>query len=162
MSIGAFVPDDADSVIKVEDTELIKQIGDVYQIKINKMPKPNDDIKPIGCDLKSQDLLIERNTELRSNSFGLLASVNCNRIKVYEKPEISILSTGDEILIAGQSHRLSCIYDSNRTLIKNLLASKHFNRLIDLEIAADDLNSIYNKLVDAFEVTGIHRSSSFN
>lgn len=152
--LGAYIPDDADSIVKVEDTELVKQVGDEYQIKINKIPKPNDDIKQIGADLKHHDLLIEKNSELTPASLALLASVNHKFVKVYEKPKISILSTGDELLVAGNAYRLPCIYDSNRSLLKNLLASKHYTRLYDLGIAKDEPNSLYNKIIDAFEATG--------
>lgn len=62
--------------MKVEDTELIEQVGDEYRIKINKIPLPNDDVKQIGADLREDDLLIEMNSELTAASFGLLASVN--------------------------------------------------------------------------------------
>lgn len=151
---GAYIPADADSIVKVEDTELIEQVGDEYRIKINKVPKPNDDVKPIGADLKADDLLIERNSELTTASFALLASVNHSRIAVYAKPKISILSTGDELLVAGNAYRLPCIYDSNRTLLKNLLASKHYTELRDLGIASDEPNSLYHKLIDAFEQSG--------
>lgn len=140
--------------MKVEDTELIEQVGDEYHIRINKMPKPNDDVKPIGADLKAGDLLIEPNSELTAASFALLASVNHSRVRVYEKPKISILSTGDELLVAGDAYRLPCIYDSNRTLLKNLLASKNYTALCDLGIANDELNSLYHKLLDAFEQSG--------
>lgn len=140
--------------MKVEDTELIEQVGDEYHIRINKIPKPNDDVKPIGADLKADDLLIERNSELTAASFALLASVNHSRVSVYAKPKISILSTGDELLVADDAYRLPCIYDSNRTLLKNLLASKHYTALCDLGIANDELNSLYHKLLDAFEQSG--------
>lgn len=80
--------------------------------------------------------------------------MNHHFVKVYAKPRISILSTGDELLVAGNAYRFPCIYDSNRTLLKNLLASKHFDKLNDLGIAKDELTSLYNKLIDAFETTG--------
>ena len=140
--------------MKVEDTELLEQVGDEYRIKINKIPRPNDDVKPIGADLKVDDLLIEANSELTAASFALLASVNHSRVRVYAKPKISILSTGDELLVAGNAYRLPCIYDSNRTLLKNLLASKNYTELRDLGIANDELNSLYHKLIDAFEQSG--------
>lgn len=100
------------------------------------------------------ELLLRKDTELRAASFALLASVNHEKVKVYKKPKISILSTGDELITAGNEYRLPCIYDSNRSLIKNLLASKHFKDLIDLGIADDELDSLNRKLVDAFERTG--------
>ena len=74
---------------------------------------------------------------------------------MYDKPKISVLSTGDELLVAGDKYRLPCIYDSNRPLLKNLLASKHYTKLIDLGVASDDLNSLYHKLIDAFEQSDI-------
>ena len=109
---------------------------------------------PIGADLKADDLLIERKSELTTASFALLAPVNHSRIAVYAKPKISILSIGDELLAAGNAYRLPCIYDSNRTLLKNLLASKHYTELRDLGIAGDEPTSLYHKLIDAFEQSG--------
>lgn len=113
---GAPVPDGADSVVKVEDTEENDGI-----VKIFTKAKQNENIRSAGEDIKSGRLVLKAGTKTGSAHIGLLASVNNPEVSVYKAPSVAIVSTGDEIVEVGEELRPGCIRNSNAyTLISEV------------------------------------------
>lgn len=90
---GAPVPSGADTVIMVEDTEEKEGIVTIFK-KQNK----GTNIALRGEDIEEGELVVEQGIPLRAQEMGMLASVGKDKILVFRKPVISIISTGDELV----------------------------------------------------------------
>ena len=63
INTGAPVPKGANAVVQVEDTELLKKSDDgkeELEIKIQKIPKAGQDIRPIGSDIAKDSIVLQK------------------------------------------------------------------------------------------------------
>ncbi len=90
-------------------------------------------IREPGSDIKSGEVVISKNQTLRAAEIGLLATVGrIKGIKVYQKPVIGILSTGNELVDAStETLDDGKIRDSNKLMLKNIL--KEFNVAVEIK-----------------------------
>jgi len=91
IATGAFVPEGADCVLKLEDARV--KDGNLYGVEIEKWTKVN---KP-GSDYRAGDQVIESGRRLRPQEIGILHSVGKKEVKVYKRPRVAVISTGDEV-----------------------------------------------------------------
>ncbi|HWP45824.1 MAG TPA: gephyrin-like molybdotransferase Glp [Candidatus Limnocylindrales bacterium] len=106
---GAPIPDGADAVVRVEDTELI----DDRHIKVFVEVERDQDIRMAGEDVKQGTIILERGTLLRPADVGLLASIQRSFVAVYQRPVVAILSTGDELVDIDEPLMKGKIVNSN-------------------------------------------------
>jgi len=91
---GAPIPEGADSVIMIEDTEIDSE----NRIKIMKKVKKGQNICKEGEDIKNGEVVIKQDTKIGGPEIAILASVGRDLIKVYKKPTVGVISTGNEIV----------------------------------------------------------------
>lgn len=89
---GAPIPNGADTVVKVEDTEPSKD-----RVRIFKPESRGANIRPQGEDVKKGDCIIGKGTQLRSAELGMLAILAKAFVPVCQRPRVAILATGDEL-----------------------------------------------------------------
>ena len=126
---GAIIPRGADSVIMVEDTERVS--GNRYQVtgkrgkewvRVFKEVKLGENIRKKGEDIKKGELVIPGGKELNSAHIGILASLGMSSIKVYRKPRVAILATGDEVIEIDKELATGKLRNSNTyTLYSQIL-----------------------------------------
>lgn len=109
---GAPLPEGADAVVPVEDTEL--QAGQEDHVVIHHDVVPGENIRPVGSDVRAGELIIPVGTRLGFAEIGLLASLGLTPVEVARKPKISILSTGDELKDPHEPIGPGEIRDANR------------------------------------------------
>ena len=107
---GAALPDGADAVVPVEDTEEDAGSGTV---RILRSVKKHDNVRFAGEDIRAGEKILTRGTKIGSAEAGILASLNMTRIKVYRSPRVAIISTGDEIVDVGEPAERGQIRNSN-------------------------------------------------
>jgi molybdopterin molybdotransferase len=90
---GAPVPQGADAVIRVEDT----QASSGSTVQINVAVKPGNDIRMQGEGMRNGDVVLTAGTEITPGVIGILATVKCAQVQVYCRPRVAILSTGNEL-----------------------------------------------------------------
>lgn len=90
---GAPVPQGADAVIRVEDTEAVSDT----QVRINLPVKARNDIRDRGESMKRGETVLFAGTEITPGVVGMLAMVKAATVPVYCQPRVAILSTGDEL-----------------------------------------------------------------
>lgn len=90
---GAPVPQGADAVIRVEDTELVSD----KKVQINVAVKPGNDIRLQGEGMRNGDVVLTAGTEITPGVTGVLATVKRAQVQVYRRPRVAILSTGNEL-----------------------------------------------------------------
>ena len=89
---GAPIPNGADTVVKVEDTEPSKN-----SVRIFKPEPRGSNIRPQGEDVKKGECIIAKGTQLRSSELGMLAILAKAFVPVYQRPRVAVLATGDEL-----------------------------------------------------------------
>ena len=90
---GAPVPPGANAVVMVEYT-----LQQRNSVEITKSVAPEENIVPQGAEAKRGSLLLDRGTRLEESGIALAASVGKSRLKVFARPRVAILTTGDEIV----------------------------------------------------------------
>ena len=138
---GALVPDDLDTVVMQENTEICEGSGaqtsnTSREIRITKKPESGENIREIGSNIKIGSLLLPKATRLDASCIGLLASVGYSTVDVIRKLRIGCFSTGDELVAPGESPGPGDIHDANRYMLLSLLADPAIER-VDMGIQKD-------------------------
>lgn len=90
---GAALPEGADAVVRVEDTE-----GRGNEVRILAPAEPGLNVRRAGEDVTAGQKVIEAGTPLTPAGLGMLASLGRSAIEVVQRPRVAVLSTGDELV----------------------------------------------------------------
>lgn len=90
---GAMLPEGSDAVVMIEHCENMSGLLNVY-----RQSAPGENVISVGEDMKKDELLLAKGTELRAQELGALASQGITEVTVIRKPVIGYLSSGDEIV----------------------------------------------------------------
>ncbi|XP_022147603.1 molybdopterin biosynthesis protein CNX1 isoform X2 [Momordica charantia] len=146
VTTGGPIPEGADAVVQVEDTERIES----KRVKIMVKTRKGADIRPVGCDIEKDALVLKAGDKIGASEIGLLATVGVMTVKVYPTPVVGVLSTGDELVeLHTECLGRGQIRDSNRAMLL-AAAVQHQCKVIDLGIARDDECELEKILEDAF------------
>ena len=105
---GAPLPQGADTVLKVEDTEQTPDTVRVFK------PEPRgSNIRPRGEDLRKGECIIAKGTPIRPGEAGMLAVLAKSFLFAYQRPRVAILSTGDELADLDERFSDEKIINSN-------------------------------------------------
>jgi molybdopterin molybdotransferase len=130
---GAVIPDGADAVVMVEDTE-----PGTEQVRVFAAAGPGDHIRRAGGDMDAGAVVFEAGVRLTPAHLGVLASIGVGRPRVFRRPTVAVLSTGDEIVPADTAElRPGTIRDSNRPMLVAMLRELGVE-VIDLGIVPDE------------------------
>ncbi len=138
---GAPLPNDADTVIPVEELTFQDDV-----VEVTELPKPGNHVRPMGDDLQEGDLIFQQGHILKPVDIGVLASVGLEKVSVIPKPEIAIFSTGSEIIAPGNPLLPGQIYNSNDAALTALLNNIGFYSISVLPPAIDDVETLYSCL----------------
>jgi molybdopterin molybdotransferase len=90
---GAPVPAGGDAVVMVEYTS---QRG--KQVEVTRSVVSGENVVPRGAEASSGASLVERGSRLTEATIALAASVGKSKLQVYRRPQVAVLTTGDEIV----------------------------------------------------------------
>ncbi len=113
---GAMIPDGADTVIIVENVDII----DYKHIKHN-IERTSTNICWMGEDLKKGEILVAKGTKIKAAHLPLLATVGAVNPLVFCKPKVGIIVTGTELAEPGEILQPGKIRNSNAYSILALL-----------------------------------------
>ena len=156
ITTGAPLPPGATSVVMVEDTLLRSKTKDgTEENEIEVLTAdivPGENVREVGSDVQSGDVIMKRGEGITvtGGEFGLLASVGTQEVKVYKKPVVGVLSTGDEIIPHDRAGdlRLGEVRDTNRPTLLTAIRGSGFEA-VDLGIASDKPGALEETLRDA-------------
>lgn len=96
IATGGMIPKGADAVIMLEHV----QGADEPLIEVLRPVAPEENVILKGADVRKGALISGKGSVLRPQDVAALAAVGITHVKVYAKPKVSIISTGDEIVPA--------------------------------------------------------------
>ncbi|MBK9089581.1 MAG: molybdopterin molybdotransferase MoeA [Holophagales bacterium] len=105
---GAPIPAGADSVVPVEATT-----SEGSRVRIAAPVKRGANVRLAGEDLREGEELLPKGFVLNPASLGILASVGLSEVPVHPRARVAILTTGDELVAAGDKPGPGQIRDSN-------------------------------------------------
>jgi molybdopterin molybdotransferase len=118
IATGAPMPDGADAVVMVEETD--GEAGGLVRIHVEVQPQQN--IGRRGADIQSGQTMLFDGETLNPSRIGALAAVGTSMVEVYQRPRVAILSTGNEVVQPGQPLKPGQIHDINRFTIAALVS----------------------------------------
>ncbi|WP_234420911.1 gephyrin-like molybdotransferase Glp [Aquimarina sp. Aq78] len=133
---GAPVPSGAKAVIMQEKVEIQDN-----QVLVQETVLPNANIRPLGEQIKKEDIALPEGTTITAAGIGYLASLGITHVHVYQKPSIAIIATGNELVPPGQTLKYGQIYESNSIMLSTALTKVGFT----------DIS--YFKVEDEYDIT---------
>ena len=145
---GAPIPEGANAVVPFEETS--DNFNDASstsksEVQIHNSSFIGQNVRKAGQDVKNGETVLEAGTVLHPSHVALIASAGKATVKVYRKPQVAIVATGNEITKPGHKLKQGQIYDSNSYGIASAVIEAGGNPLI-IGIARDDFESIEKQL----------------
>lgn len=143
---GAFVPDDTDTVVMQEHTT-----ADGNYVVIDKMPAAHANIRNKGEQIKTDELVLDKDTVITPAAIGFLACLGITKIKVYQKPKVAILVTGNELVKPGKKLPKGKIYESNSVMLETALKATGVKKIETFRVK-DNLEKTKKMIESCLEV----------
>ena len=105
---GAPVPEGADAVVMVEDTD-----RDEAELRVFRAVTRNGNVMKRGTDIKDGETALMAGRVLGASEIGVLAALGLTKVKVFKVPVVAVLSTGGEVTEPGKELPPGKIYDIN-------------------------------------------------
>ncbi len=146
IATGAPMPDGADAVVMVEETD--RRDGD--DVAIFTPVYPRQHVGRRGADITDGTALLQPGDLLTPSRVGSIAALGQGQVEVYARPRVAILSTGNEIVAPGRPLGPGQIYDINRFTLGSVIR-EHGGMSVPFPTAADNLDELSNAVEACLE-----------
>ena len=145
IATGAPIPDGANAVLMKEYTT---DEGD--NLTIYSQVTPGENISPKSEDIKKGDLILSKNTFIRYQELGLIASAGYDKVKVFKKPKVKVIITGNELIEPTKDEiDKAKIINSNQFTIKSMIEES--GAICEISHAGDSFDEVKKAILDAAE-----------
>ncbi|HYA86927.1 MAG TPA: gephyrin-like molybdotransferase Glp [Nitrospirota bacterium] len=117
IATGGALPRGADAVVMFEQTQAV----DAENIEVVRSVAPLENVVQAGEDIKKNETILGRGHRMRPQDMSALAGVGITSVKVFTKPNVAIISTGNEIVSADTTPAPGQIRDSNSYNLEGLI-----------------------------------------
>ena len=131
---GAPMPEGADAVVMVERTH---RLDDGARVAIDVAVPAGEAVRSAGDDLQAGATVFEPGEVIGAGHLGVLSGIGVGEIVVHPRLRVAVLSTGDELVEAGERLGPGQIRDSNRATLLALVAQEGW-QAVDLGLIRDD------------------------
>lgn len=114
ISTGGMLCRGADTVVPIEEAEITAQT-----LKVLKADHHRQHLRSEGEEFNAGDLLLSQHTRLEPPSIALLASQGITEVPVFQKPGVSIIVTGSELVPYTAAVKPWQIRDSNGIMLRS-------------------------------------------
>lgn len=116
---GDPLPNDYDAVVMIED---VIELGN-GEIKLLDAATPWQHVRQIGEDICANEMIITSNTKVEPSAIGALMAGGVLDIKVWKKPVVGVIPTGDEIVSPTDNPNEGEIIEFNSAIFSSMLES---------------------------------------
>ncbi len=135
---GAPVPDGADAVVMVEHVE---SVGCRMRVMAGRTVRSGENIVPRGCEARAGDAVLQAGAILKGAEIALAAACGQAEWKVFRRPTVAIVATGDELVELDVSPEPWQICNSNSYGLAALVTEAG-GEAVRLPVAADRRESL--------------------
>jgi molybdopterin molybdotransferase len=135
VATGANIPDGANLVVPVENTEKIGDDVIVYE------PGKELHISERGCDMKRGETVLRTGCIVNDRNIGILAALGIRNVPVYDAPTVAIIATGDELFR---------INDVN-SMTLSAIAAQSGGSPVFMGTVTDEISHVKQKIKEAAE-----------
>jgi len=133
VATGANIPDGANLVVPVENTENIGNDVIVYE------PGKESHISERGCDIKRGEVVLRRGCIVNDRNIGILAALGIRNVPVYDTPTVAIISTGDELVRVNDVNSMTL----------SAIAAQSGGSPVFMGTATDEISHVKQKIKEA-------------
>ena len=143
IATGAPVPDGADAVLMKEYTT-----SEEDDLKIYSQVVPGENISPKAEDIKKGEKILSKNTFIRYQELGLIASAGYSTVKVYKKPKVKLIITGSELVEPTKNEiDKAKIINSNKFTIKAMIEDS--GAVCEITHSKDSFDEVRKAILEA-------------
>ena len=146
---GAMLPEGADAVVRVEDTD--QEPGPrplPERVEIRTAPRPGLNVRRAGEDVGVGDPVLGAGAVLSAAALSALASTGAGSVRAVPRARVAVVSTGAELVDPGAALPAGSIPDSNSVLLAGLVV-EHGAALASVARSADTAASLAGVLTAA-------------
>jgi molybdopterin molybdotransferase len=144
---GAVMPDGFDAVVMQEDVRIEEQSGQTW-VEIPPGLKQGANRRLAGEDAKLGAVVVKAGVRLRPQDVASAAACGLDRLRCYAPLKVVIVSTGDEILRAGDPFIPGKVYDANAPMLEGLIEGAGAIP-VDLGVLPDRADRVREALAEA-------------
>ena len=143
IATGAPIPDGADAVIMKEYTTT-----DGDDLTIYSQVTPGENVSPKSEDIKKGEKILSQNTFIRYQEMGLIASAGSDTVKVFKKPRVLVIITGNELVEPTKEEiDKAKIINSNQFTIKSMIEDS--GAIAEITHAGDSFEEVQSAISEA-------------
>ncbi len=143
IATGAPIPDGANAVIMKEYTTT-----DGDDLTIYSQVTPGENISPKSEDIKKGEKILDKNTFIRYQELGLIASAGYDEVKVFKKPRVKVIITGNELVEPTKEEiDKAKIINSNQFTIKAMIEDS--GAIAEIGHAGDTFDEVKEAILEA-------------
>lgn len=145
IATGAPIPEGANAVLMKEYTTT-----DGDDLTIYSQVTPGENVSPKSEDIEKGQKILDRNTFIRYQELGLIASAGYDEVEVYKKPRVKVVITGNELVEPTKEEiDKAKIINSNQFTIKALVEDS--GAICDIGHAGDTFDEVRKAILEASE-----------
>jgi len=114
---GAMLPQGADAIVKVEDTD-----GGTESVEIREGVVVGTSVRPAGEDVRAGAVVLQAGSVIDARRVALLAATGHGDVLVRPRPRVAVVSTGAELVAPGGRLEPGQIHDSNSHMLEAALS----------------------------------------
>lgn len=142
---GAALPAGADAVVMVEYTA-----QDGSRVKIERAATAGENVVPAGAEARAGQELLAPGQRIRPAHIALAAAVGKGKLRIYRKPRVAILATGDELVDVTEAPGPQQIRNSNSYSLAAQV-TEHGGEPLQLPVAPDEERKLTTLICAALE-----------
>ncbi|MCS7118791.1 MAG: molybdopterin biosynthesis protein [Archaeoglobaceae archaeon] len=149
VATGATIPKGANAVVMVEFTRERDGFVEIF-----KAIAPGENLMSAGSEIMVGEMILRNGTKLSPREIGLLSACGIRKVKVFRRPRIAVISTGNELVEPGIPLELGKIYDVNSYTICSAV-EKNGGISIRIGIIKDDEEEIAKAILRGLKIADI-------
>ncbi len=155
---GGMIPEGANAVVMLEDTQIARD----GEVEILKSVALGENVIQTGEDVRQGEQVILAGTRLRPPEIGGLMAFGLTRVRVWRKPVVGIVSSGDEVVAPEAEPHLGQVRDVNAYTLSSLVeiaggVPRRFGIVGD---SKDELQTVLAAAMQACEMVVVTAGSS--